>query len=99
MKPKVISLRHHRLGILQWGYLVNKVTLGVVVINPRFLGNATDHTTAPSAAYPAEEGDSATDTDTPSSVGDTNYDFSDIAHLSHEDQQQELLWAYEHHKG
>ena len=50
-------------------------------------------------AYLADEGDSATDSDTISSVGDTNYDFSDIAHLSNEEQQQELFWAYEHSKG
>ena len=32
-------------------------------------------------------------------MGDTNYDFSDIAHLGSEEQQQELFWAYEHAKG
>ncbi len=37
--------------------------------------------------------DSGTDSDTVSSCGDTPYDFTDIAHLTEEQQAQELFWA------
>ena len=68
-----------------------------------FMGSTADQSASAStpglAAYPVDEGDSATDSDTISSVGDTNYDFADIAHMSTEEQQQELFWAYEQAKG
>ena len=46
-----------------------------------------------------EEYDSGTDSDTVSSCGDRNYDYSDISNLPEEQQQQELFWAQEHAKG
>ena len=40
-----------------------------------------------------------TDTDTESSYGENNYDYSDILHMDAEEQEQELYWTYKQHKG
>ena len=62
------------------------------------VGNTTWNTNT-YTSYDADGYDSGTDSDTASSCGDRDYDYSDVAHLSEEVQQQELFWAMEHAKG
>ena len=62
-------------------------------------GNTWNTNTYTSYGQDADGYDSGTDSDTASSCGDRDYDYSDIAHLSEEVQQQELFWAMEHAKG
>ena len=53
--------------------------------------------TTDSSAYD-DELVSATDTETESSLGDAEYNFDDIAHLSPEAQEHEIFWQYQYHK-
>ena len=54
---------------------------------------------AQTSAYPvAADYDSGTDSDTTSSMGDNQYDFTDIQHLPESEQAAQLFWAYEHAK-
>ena len=51
-------------------------------------------------AYQSNAMDSETDTDTESSLGDTQYDFSDLApHLTDEQRAESIFWAYQRAKG
>ena len=44
--------------------------------------------------------DSETDTDTESSLGETQYDYSDLApHLTDEQRAESIFWAYQRAKG
>ena len=99
-KDQASSPQRHLPDIPRQMRLVSRAVLAPIIATPTFLGSAAgpaDAALIPGlGSYLADEGDSATDSDAISSVGDTNYDFSDIAHLSNEEQQQELFWAYEH---